>query len=202
MKFDTIVFCIIAATFVTSAHSFSLFNSDVDTVKETVIKLDTTRSIGQAFDQWDKCSAKKWDTVKSNKRNIVSFYCKFNIDQDVKTLTKAADINQNPDDKKIYLNVIPVEYSNKLLIYVDGKDISFAGTEVYYKFKNGKVYKEVEHDATRFLKTAYNNYGGFFGEEDSQMDNVADMLGQEEIFQIIKYNMKFKKLIEYYMQSK
>jgi len=53
--------------------------SNTDKVKNTVMNFDKSITVGQAFDNWNKCKNKKWEEFTTdNQKQIVEFTCKVN----------------------------------------------------------------------------------------------------------------------------
>jgi len=64
--------------------SLTLFSSNsyadnIDLVKDSIMRFDKSITVGQAFDNWEKCKDKKWTEFETNnKKQIVEFTCKIN----------------------------------------------------------------------------------------------------------------------------
>lgn len=58
--------------------SYSYANN-IALVKESIMKFDKSITVGQAFDNWERCKDKKWQEFQTNnKKKIVEFNCKVN----------------------------------------------------------------------------------------------------------------------------
>lgn len=127
---------------------FAMHSNDIEQVKDTVMDMDKSLTVGEAFDNWHDCASRKWEAFETdNGRKVVQFTC------DVK------NVRQYLGEVAQYTNVqddaLDVDTQKQIIQWRINKDstisLSHVGFELIWldgKFSEGKSNaKEVIHSA-------------------------------------------------------
>ena len=140
---------------------FSGCSSELDIVKDGVLKYNETITVGQALDNYEDCETSEWQSFETkNGAKVVNFTCKVNgvsewienVKEDLSKPKWAATLRSIKDAR------MDLESITKTYQFTINKDDSFqlnSATETWV-WKDGTVYN-TEKDMHRALGEAYNN---------------------------------------------
>lgn len=125
---------------------------DVSLVKGTIMDIDRSLTVGEAFDNWQDCATREWETFETdNGRRVVQFTC------DIKNAKEFYGLMSG------YLGTNPVafsvDYQKQIVQWVVNKDdtvsLSYVGTETTWL--DGKRYAAKSDDPESTIRDAYIN---------------------------------------------
>lgn len=128
---------------------------DISLVKNGIMKFNKTITIGEAFDNWQNCETKKWDSFEtSNHTRVVEFVCEPKNVSEYFNKAKSLLANENKDFPELDIK------SNKEIfqwtINKDGKTFQLDNVQVVTIWKDGKKLVSPENPIEA-LKSVYNN---------------------------------------------
>lgn len=131
-------------------------SSDTDTIKNGVLKLNKTITVGQALDNWKDCSSTKWDEfVTDNGVKVVEFTC--NVKSITPFISKIKSDLLKSDNKED-LSYLDITSTKQIFQFTINKDNSFQidNVQAQTTWKDGKVFED-SLEKIDALTVAYNN---------------------------------------------
>lgn len=127
-------------------------SNDLDLVKGTVMDIDKSLTVGEAFDNWQDCASRKWEILETdNGRRVVQFTCDIkNTREFFNELAQYSDAQEDALD---------VEHHNSIFQWRINKDetvsLSYVGFEMTWL--DGKFSEAKSTNAEASVRSVYNN---------------------------------------------
>jgi len=173
MKNKVIKARIIASAFTLMLTSCGISGNDVDLVKNGVLDIDKSRTVGQVLDGWEACKTTKWQSFKSQKgRTIVEFNCSSKLDG-IEKIKK----RQLGKPKKS-LEVSSINRSFQFTINQDEAfEVSYSGLQVAWEDGTKYIHKPTKtlKAVLEKLEEVYNNKKSILGNDFWKEHEILDM---------------------------
>ncbi len=163
----------IAVIFTLLGCESSSLNSNISLVKNGVMNFNKTLTVGQALDNWEYCTNRKWENFQtSNGVEVVQFTCdmenfyKCFPDMTLKSLKKSVDkINDKKSKTKedrlkiSSLDDILSVHTQYAFQFTINKDDTFQidNVQMRYIYKDGMKTRDVSLNPIKALKFAFQN---------------------------------------------
>ena len=127
-------------------------SNDIELVKGTVMDIDKSLTVGEAFDNWQDCASRKWEALETdNGRRVVQFTC------DIKNSREYLnELAQYSDAQNDVLDIDKEKYIFQWRINRDETvGLSYVGLELTWL--DGKFYEGKSPNVDAVVRSVYNN---------------------------------------------